>query len=276
MSDIRVEKCFFDHTHSMNQWGYYTSAEIPYLVFGAESEEAAMAAVFEASPMKFENLRRDVLEIDERINDDTYKIRVTYAVDHFDGIDGGNDPEPSFAFDTGGGSSHRSQSLQTVLKTPVDAPDYGGAIEVDSEGNVNGVDITMPVMHFSETHYFRPGKVSTAYKQRLANLTGTVNSAKFKGYAPGEVLFLGASGTRRGKHRNDEWEITFRFAVSPNQESLRLGTLTVSAKRGWDYLWVKYADNVSTDQKNLIKTPVAAYVERVYNSADFGGLGIGR
>ena len=24
------------------------------------------------------------------------------------------------------------------------APDFGGAIEVDNEGNVNGVDVTMP------------------------------------------------------------------------------------------------------------------------------------
>ena len=153
-------------------------------------------------------------------------------------------------------------------------PRITGAISVDSEGNVNGIDITMPVMNFSETHYFRASKVTTAYKKRLAELTGTVNNGKFKGYAPGEVLFLGASGSRRGKHSDDDWEITFRFAVSPNRENLKIGDLTIKEKLGWDYLWVRYADEVSSDQKSLVKKPESAYVERVYQAADFGGLGI--
>ena len=116
--------------------------------------------------------------------------------------------------------------------------------------------------------------MTTAYKKRLAELTGTVNNGKFKGYAPGEVLFLGASGSRRGKHSDDDWEITFRFAVSPNRENLKIGDLTIKEKLGWDYLWVRYADEVSSDQKSLVKKPESAYVERVYQAADFGGLGI--
>ena len=89
------------------------------------------------------------------------------------------------------------------------------------------------------------------------------------------MLFLGASGSRRGKHRDDEWEISFKFAVSPNVSGLSVGPLSIKSKLGWDYLWVRYANEVSSDQKNLIKTPTAAYVERVYESRDFGGLGIG-
>lgn len=133
----------------------------------------------------------------------------------------------------------------------------------------------MPVMNFSETHYFSPGKVSTSYKKRIADLTGKVNAASFKGYSAGEVLFLGASGSRRGKHSSDYWEISFKFAVSPNTSDLKIGTIAVGNKKGWDYLWVRYADDVSTDKKALIKKPVAAYIEKVYESGNFGGLGIG-
>ena len=258
----------------MDYSGFLTQAEVPYLVFGAEEELAALNAVREASPEKLENLTRQTLEISERINQDIFKVLVTYEIDVFGGSTGDNEPEPSFAFDTGGGSKHVNQSIATVSRTPSDAPDYGGAISVDSEGNVNGIDITMPVMNFSETHYFRASKVTTAYKKRLAELTGTVNNGKFKGYAPGEVLFLGASGSRRGKHSDDDWEITFRFAVSPNRENLKIGDLTIKEKLGWDYLWVRYADEVSSDQKSLVKKPESAYVERVYQAADFGGLGI--
>ena len=69
--------------------------------------------------------------------------------------------------------------------------------------------------------------------------------------------------------------ITFRFAVSPNQSSLSVGKLKVSNKKGWDYLWVRYADKVSESKKNVIKEPVAAYVEQVYPEGDFGNLGLG-
>lgn len=273
-NEIRVEKCFYDLNEYMDYSGFLTQAEVPYLVFGVEEELAALNAVREASPEKLENLTRQTLEISERINQDIFKVLVIYEMDVFGGSNGDNEPEPSFAFDTGGGSKHVNQSIATVSRTPSDAPDYGGAISVDSEGNVNGIDITMPVMNFSETHYFRASKVTTAYKKRLAELTGTVNNGKFKGYAPGEVLFLGASGSRRGKHSDDDWEITFRFAVSPNRENLKIGDLTIKEKLGWDYLWVRYADDVSSDQKSLVKKPESAYVERVYQAADFGGLGI--
>ena len=146
---------------------------------------------------------------------------------------------------------------------------------MDNEGNVNGVDVTMPVLNFTETHTMSGSRVSTAYKKNVAALTGTVNRYSFRGFAAGEVLFLGASGTKRSKKASAPWEITFRFAVSPNQSGLSVGKLTVPNKRGWDYLWVRYADKVSDNRKNVVKEPVAAYVEQVYPEGDFGNLGLG-
>lgn len=273
----RVEKCFFDLNTAMDSQGYYTALEIPYLVFEVESEEAALSAARGVAAEKVENLELKSIELAERINQTTFKVTAVYEPLVFDTGDGasGNSNEPSFNFDTGGGTKHITQSLQTVGKFPATAPDFAGAVEVDNEGNVNGVDIAMPVMNFSETHYFSPGRVSTSYKKRIAELTGKVNSGSFKGYAAGEVLFLGASGSRRGKRSTDYWEITFKFAVSPNVTNLKAGTIIVSSKKGWDYLWVRYADDVSSDRKALIKKPVAAYVEKVYEQASFGGLGIG-
>ena len=170
---------------------------------------------------------------------------------------------------------HRNQSLKTVSKVPNDAPDFNGAIEVDNEGNVNGVDVTMPVLNFTETHVMKGSRVSTSYKKNVAAITGTVNRSGFRGFSAGEVLFLGASGTKRGKKNDSPWEITFRFAVSPNQSGLQVGKLKVSQKKGWDYLWVRYADKVADNKKNVIKEPVAAYVEQVYPEGDFGNLGLG-
>jgi hypothetical protein len=112
--------------------------------------------------------------------------------------------------------------------------------------------------------------VDQAYKLTLFNLTGRTNNAVFKGFAAGEVLFLGASGSKRGSNL---WEITFRFAASPNVTGLTVGSITGIAKSGWDYLWVRYAD--AEDQNVLVKQPIAVYVERMYESGNFAGLLIG-
>jgi hypothetical protein len=136
--------------------------------------------------------------------------------------------------------------------------------------SVEGADVTIPVYNFTETHMFFDAVVDQAYKLTLFNLTGRTNNAAFKGFAAGEVLFLGASGSKRGSNL---WEITFRFAASPNVSGLTVGSITGIAKSGWDYLWVRYAD--AEDQKVLVKQPIAVYVERVYESGNFAGLGIG-
>ena len=274
----RVEEAYSERDQTINAKGEVTEIEIPYLVFEAADEDAALAAArTKAASRTVSGMVLDELEVTERVNKDTWKVKAIYKdEDSDDPADPDEDEETtSFAFDTGGGTMHRNQSLKTVSKVPNDAPDFNGAIEVDNEGNVNGVDVTMPVLNFTETHTMNGSRVTTSYKKTVAALTGTVNSSGFRGFSAGEVLFLGASGTKRSKKPNAPWEITFRFAVSPNQSSLQVGKLKVPNKRGWDYLWVRYADKVAQNRKNVIKEPVAAYVEQVYPTGDFGNLGLG-
>lgn len=280
MAATRVEEAYSERDQTVNAKGETVEIEIPYLVFGAGDEDAALSAArAKASSHTVSGMVLDSLEVTERVNGDTWKVKAVYEAedggDDNDDGGGGEEETASFAFDTGGGTMHRNQSLKTVSKVPNDAPDFNGAIEVDNEGNVNGVDVTMPVLNFTETHTMAGSRVTTSYKKSVAALTGTVNRSSFRGFAAGEVLFLGASGTKRSRKASAPWEITFRFAVSPNQSSLPAGKLKVSNKKGWDYLWVRYADKVSDNKKNVVKEPVAAYVEQVYPEGDFGNLGLG-
>ena len=274
----RVEEAYSERDQTINAKGEVTEIEIPYLVFEAADEDAALAAArTKAASRTVSGMVLDELEVTERVNKDTWKVKaIDKDEDSDDPVDPDEDEETtSFAFDTGGGTMHRNQSIKTVSKVPNDAPDFNGAIEVDNEGNVNGVDVTMPVLNFTETHTMNGSRVTTSYKKTVAALTGTVNSSGFRGFSAGEVLFLGASGTKRGKKNDSPWEITFRFAVSPNQSSLQVGKLKVPHKRGWDSPWGRSADKVADNRKNVIKEPVAAYVEQVYPTGDFGNLGLG-
>ena len=181
--------------------------------------------------------------------------------------------QSTFAFDTGGGTQHITHSLATVARYAAPgktAPDFKGAIGVTAD-SVEGVDITVPVYQFTETHYLPDSVVTPEYKATLFWLTGKVNNSAFKGFAVGECLFLGAAGSKRG---SGDWEITYRFAASPNVTNLTIGDITGINKRGWEYLWVRYADAEDTVAKALVKKPIAAYVEKVYLEDDFGLLGI--
>jgi hypothetical protein len=136
---------------------------------------------------------------------------------------------------------------------------------------VEGVEITLPKFGFGETHYIASGMVTFGYAFALRQLTGTVNQSAFRAFAPGEVLFLGASGRMRGQ---EDWEISYKFAASPNKTGLSVGAITGIVKRGWDYLWVRYQDDVDTTANAIVRRPLAVYVEQVYTYADWSPMGI--
>src|SRR5207248_1374699 len=118
-----------------------------------------------------------------------------------------------------------TQSLETVASYAppgFTAPNFQGAIGV-SEDKVEGVDITIPAFQFSETHRFIDALVGGFYKQTLFQLTGRFNNAPFKGFATGECMFMGASGSKRG---DEKWTITFRFAGSQNATGITIGDIT--------------------------------------------------
>ena len=80
---IRVEKCFFDLNQAMDSAGILTTLEVPYLVFEVEDESTALIAVREAAPSTYQNLKLNTIEIDERINKDTFKVRALYEINVF-------------------------------------------------------------------------------------------------------------------------------------------------------------------------------------------------
>ena len=252
------------------------SAELVYTIAGTADEAAALAALKATAPAALGGLKRQPVSV-EPVHVDTSNPGSciwtgTAAYAPRERAEPPQTGESVFNFDTGGGTQHITQSLQTVARYPSGtAPDFKGAIGVTHD-SVEGVDITVPVYNFSETHYVPAAQVTAAYKAAVFQLTGRVNSAAFKGFATGECLFLGASGSRRGA---EDWEITFRFAGSPNRTGLAVGAITGIAKKGWEYLWVRYADAEDTGSHTLVKSPLGAYVERVYEEGNFSALGIG-
>jgi len=70
------------------------------------------------------------------------------------------------------------------------------------------------------------------------------------------------------------WEITYNFAVSPNETDLAVGDITITEKKGWEYADVRYGpeeQTVGTDVY-LIEAAKYAYVHEVKETADFSFL----
>ncbi len=242
--------------------------ELAYIIEGTDDDVVAKTAMESDSPGSHDGLTRESVHV-EPIGPGLWDGRARYSrPDAQSPSTGGS----SFSFDTGGGTQHITQSIQTIQTHPVaTAPDFGGAIGVTHDA-VEGVDITIPVYQFSETHYLPDAAVTNAYRGTLFRLTGKVNDAAFKGTAAGECLFLGASGAKRGQ---GDWEIAFSFAASPNATGLTVGSIVGIDKKGWEYMWVRYADGEDANAKAIVKKPVSVYIEKVYEEADFAGLGIG-
>lgn len=254
------------------------SATIPYAVIGAADEAEVSATALASIPVSYNGIPRASVTMSERVNATTWKVVARYERQEAGGSGGGDTAtlENTFAFDTGGGTQNVKQgwNLATQYSETENHP-VESAINFDGE-SVNGVDITIPQYQWSETFWFSPDLVTETYKQTLAYLTGKVNIASFRGYAAGEVLFLGASGTRQG---NSYWQITFKFAMQPNQTSISIGggDIVVATKKGWQYLWVRYEDGIAGTgvNKALFKKARFAYVEDVYMQTTFDGIGIG-
>jgi hypothetical protein len=142
---------------------------------------------------------------------------------------------------------------------------------------VAGVDITVPVYNWTETHYLDAQDVANHEASWYA-LTGKTNNAAFKGFAAGEVLFLGCSGTKRG---DQQWEITFKFAASPNVADFcadwpaDVKPSAAVPKKGWEYVWVRYRETEDTNAAAMTKKATSVYIEQVYGTGNFAGLGIG-
>jgi len=254
--------------------GAAESAEFAYILRGVADDSSARTLASNSTAVAYGVLARRSITI-EPVHIDTtnadaciWDVTVQYGV--ADEPEAGD--EPTFSFDTTGGTQHITQSKQNISKTAASgaAPDFKGAIGVTSNG-VEGVDITVPVYAFTYTYYLEPGQVTQSFRMQIFALTGKVNSGSFRGFAAGEVLFLGATGSVR---RGEKWEITFRFAASQNRTNIPVGTITVPSKKGWEYLWVKYAEQEDENAKTLVQQPIAAYVERVYDEASFAPLEI--
>ena len=247
-----------------------------YKVTGSDVEADLLSHVRANTPTTIDTFKRGEIEL-EQLAPSLYEATVRWASDS-----GGSltvRPETGSFFlsgDTTGEEVTLTQSLEHVgtwgsggsVSTP-----YMGAINVNADGEPEGVSVKTGTLNFVETGYVAASTATVAYFRNLALKTGSVNSDTFRGFAAGEVLYLGSQFQYRAD--KDDYELTSRFAIAPNRTSVSVGgVITVPSKQGWDYLWVSYVLEPDTTGQYVKTVPNLAHVERVYPRVAFSTLGL--
>lgn len=254
--------------------------ELIYIVQGTESDAGVVLAVEATVPAFYFGRQFQSYRI-EHLGDGVWEVYVTYGFTNGPGISGLDQDTTeysTFRFSTKGGTQHITQSKSTVAKKAAAGkmpPDFKGAIGVQKDGDsitVNGTDIVIPVYNWTEPFTMPLANLTTSYTLTVRNLTGKVNNATFRGFSAGEVLFMGADG---GQKNINQAEIAFEFSAIENITGVSIPGLENVDKKGHEYLWILYEEAKDDDAKFTPKRPKAVYVEKVYDSGNFGLLNIG-
>lgn len=274
MSTPSVEQLYVAQTKAIDATGQYTEVEIPYVVFDAADEDAALMEVFAIAPKDYEGVPLDRIRIESRDNETTYKVNANYrGSSDSSSNDDADDDTSTVSFDCGGGSKHITYSIEQ--RTVYGTKDAGGTIgwngSTGTDMSIAGVEV--PTAQFRETYtrIMKLSAITTPYKRIVGSLVGKVNSTAFKGWQAGEVMFIGMSYSTPAKN-STKVTVTYNFVIQFNEPNAIINGKSVGPKLGWEYIWALNAAKVEND---IPKVKVeAVYIAKVCEYANFNALGL--
>ena len=255
----------------MNANGSIRSASLTCHTSNAEpqyiSDEAVLAEVLAASPQRIGAAQIAQAEIIEYHGCGVYEIEVSYEYrpETTAGFSSRRDRDEQWFISTSN-TVERIFSARKTIAYGSNAPDPENLVNWNGKKGKNcaasGADIITATIRENCVLTMDIASFNTAFRKKLVELTGCVNSKVFHNWAAGEVLFLGAgSGKPYENDQGDELiDITLQFAIRPNR-SLNFNELEIAAN-GWDVVWPWGSEN--------------AFVSKVYPEQDLCALGVGR
>lgn len=266
-----------------------TSWDTTYFVAGVGSEGEAAALVRDTTPLSITMMSQLIIRqqvTGKDVGNGLYQVDVSY------GPPGKRDDQEKttgqiykFSWDTTG-ATHRVTVAKRIAdpETPTatlsqvwkgqrsdtdPAPDLQGAIGWDGK-QVNGTEVLVPKLSFELTVYYPPSAITLEFVDALSDATGSMNKAEWHGYEAGELRFDGSTGSGEASVLSGlataPVPVVLRFSRSKNLTDVKVGSIIVPEKKGWDYLDVKF-DKIA-DEGKVYPVPNYAYVYRVLEEVD--------
>lgn len=170
----------------------------------------------------------------------------------------------TFNFDTTGATVTLKAAKEHVASFPDNGDWHKGAIGVGKDGEVEGVEVVIPALQINYSFKHPAGVVDEAFARYMSVITGHTNAAPWRGFAAGELLFLGASGS---DGTDAEADVNYSFVASGNSTDLSVGDITSIVKQGHHYAWVEFEDDVASGE--AVRPPKRVHIERVYDAINF-------
>ncbi len=180
---------------------------------------------------------------------------------------------------------YTAKSTTSYAATGDTAPDFKGAINVNAEGEVEGVESIVPSLTVSVTQRMEGASLTPAYAITVAGLIGKYNNDEFMGFPAGTMQLTAGDGSLSFEIPNpnaelsdpippQDRELSFEFLFSPNLTGISIGNVTGINKKGHQYMWTLWRDSI--DAGKVFRKPRAVYVQDLYGiePADFSALGL--
>lgn len=247
-----------------------------------EDELAAIEAILEAKPDEYDGMAWRSLKIEHQ-DYGIVKVSLDYST-----------RTTTLTIDSSPATERIYASIENVARFGVEgspAADFQGGINV-SKQSVEGIDVLSEKQVITIVKQWAAADLTEEYLDDLDALVRHVNEEEFeldingivRTYAGGELRFDGWRLTRQSQ--DGDAEITYTLSVSRNADDLKIAGGTIGSeqnededwviphKDGWDYLWIHFEEKTDSGSNTLVKTPDAAYIERVYPRGDFTKLAI--
>lgn len=180
------------------------------------------------------------------------------------------DPE-RITWDTTGGTTVRRTHATLVggYSMTGTVPDNGDAINVTEDG-VEGIDVEVGGGIMTIDSVITAAQASQAYGRRLQTWAKKyVNNAEYRGFAAGEVRFMGGRMTERA---DGYWDLSRTFDVSENVTGQTFAGVTGIDKKGHEYVWALTQRTEDPVAKTVVVDTVAVYVHELFPAANFALL----
>lgn len=250
--------------------------EIKYFVTYPTGKASAMKAVFNDAPATYGDLVLSGVRFESYDEDGNMEISALYEADSSSSdSDDETETEPTFSFDCSGGSKHLTHAINQKRVYPSgEDDDTGGAIGWNGKPDdpVTGVDIPTGQLRETYTKTMRMSAITTARKRAWNSLVGKVNSVAFKGWLPGEVMFLGCSFSG-SSDSSSKVTVQFNFSIQENESNATVSGISCGSKEGFQCIWANSEPKKSDDNTPELKIK-GVYIATVCENCNFGILGI--
>ena len=272
------QKLDIRRNHDRN--GRCTNATLKYIVSysgNLDNSEEAFDLVRRTAPEYVGTARRNSIALTRVPGNGSCEFEVNYSASGKNETQKGDERQWSFEVKTAKYHVSGARELVRVYdgNDKGSPPDPGTVIgwdgRIDGESDVSGAEILIPEMYEYCTATYRASKINCAFRRKLFDLAGKVNTSTFRGWAPGEVLLTRAEQGEPYKNlRGTELvDVTYTFAIRPSAEVNCAGTL-ITPVSPWNIVW-------SISRRNAVNNSLEVsgiYESRVYDAGNFSALNL--